>query len=110
MKKEIKEAIKTSKELVENYRLEEAIECLMNCDDDVFEFLTEYGIEHIDTIEEIAKNEIEQGGLSRISYFIGDTNFSTDEYYLINGYGNVENIDKDFLEGLIYDLENNFKD
>lgn len=110
MKKEVREAIKTAKELIEDYRLEEAIECLMNSSDEVYDFLTEYGIEHIDTIEEIAKNEIEQGGLARMSYFVGDTNFNNDEYYIINGYGNIENIDKDFLEGLIYDLENNFKD
>ena len=59
--------------------------------------------------EEIAKREIEQGGLIRLYYFLGDANLNN-ELFRIDGYGNLEDLEKsdlDYLkETLLEEIEN----
>lgn len=61
-----------------------------------FEYLFEDIITH-DLAKEIVKNEIEQGGLIRLYYFLGDANLRSD-IFRINDYRNLEDIKKDDLE------------
>lgn len=63
-----------------------------------FEYLFEDIISY-DLAEERAKYELENGGLVRLYYFLGDANFNND-LFRINGYGNLEDINKDDLEFL----------
>jgi uncharacterized membrane protein YvbJ len=63
-----------------------------------FEYLFEDYVSY-DLAEDIAKNELESGGLVRLYYFLGDANLNND-IFRINGYGNLEDIDKDDLECL----------
>lgn len=51
-----------------------------------------------DVIEDIAKSELERGGLVRLYYFMGNVNFDTQDVIKINAYGNCEEIHKDDLE------------
>lgn len=44
-----------------------------------------------------AKNELEQGGLIRLYYFLGDANLNNN-IFRINGYGNLTDISKDDLD------------
>ena len=50
--------------------------------------------------EDIGRQEFEKGGLERMRYYIGDTNFWGNEIFRINAYGNLENIYKEDLEML----------
>lgn len=50
-----------------------------------------------DVAEDIAKNELEQGGLIRLYYFLGDANLNND-VFKIDGYGNLKDINKDDLD------------
>ena len=68
-----------------------------------FEYLFEDYIDY-DTAEEITKQQIEQGGLERLYYFLGNTQFYDRDLFKINGYGNLENVDKLDLEVLLEDL------
>lgn len=55
-----------------------------------------------------AKNELENGGLIRLYYFLGDANLNN-ELFRINGYGNLEDLDIDDLNNMkeeILDLIN----
>lgn len=52
-----------------------------------------------DTAEEIAKSELEKGGLLRLYCFLGDANLNNN-IFKINGYGNLENVVKDDLDYL----------
>lgn len=63
-----------------------------------FDYLFEDYVSY-DLAEDIAKNELESGGLVRLYYFLGDANLNND-IFRINGYGNLEDIDKDNLEYL----------
>lgn len=50
-------------------------------------------------LEELAKNEIKFGGVERLRYFLNDT--YNDDLYLINGYGNLENVDNEKMKEAI---------
>lgn len=51
-----------------------------------------------DFAEEQAKHELENGGLLRLYYYLGDANLNS-ELFKINGYGNLENV---YIEDLQY--------
>ncbi len=48
-------------------------------------------------VEEMAKHELEEGGLARLYYFMGDVNPNCESIFRIDGYGNLASIDKDDL-------------
>lgn len=68
-----------------------------DCD---FEYLFEDYINY-DVAEDIARGELSKngGGLIRIYYFLGDANLNND-LFRIDGYGNLEDINKEDLEYL----------
>ena len=79
----------------------------------------DYSMEYIfnefcsyDLAEDIARNELENGGLIRLYYFLGNADL-TENIFKIDGYGNLENIEKSDLEyikhELIYNLEKDLK-
>jgi hypothetical protein len=73
-----------------------------------FEYLFEDIIDY-DTAEEIAKHEIDKGGLLRLYYFLGDANLNN-ALFRIDGYGNLTDVSKEDLECLkdeILNLINN---
>ena len=58
--------------------------------------------------EERAKYELENGGLVRLYYFLGNANMNN-ELFKLNGYGNLEDLDIDDLNNMkeeILDLIN----
>lgn len=63
-----------------------------------FDYLFEEFIDY-EIAEDIAKNELEQGGLIRLYYFLGDANLNN-SLFRIDGYGNLEDITKDDLDYL----------
>lgn len=54
-------------------------------------------------IEKIMARELEYGGLERIYYFIGDATL-TNKLFVINGYGNLEDVTIGDLEQLKEDI------
>ena len=52
-----------------------------------------------ETAEEIARNELQNGGLIRLRCYLEDVNLN-DEIFKLDGYGNLENIDIDDLNNL----------
>lgn len=96
------------KERVENievtYNYEESycnlknavIDYMNNTQDWDFDTIGEDIIDY-ELAEEQAKYELEQGGLVRLYYFLGDVNCNN-ELFKVNGYGNLENIDITDLE------------
>lgn len=61
-----------------------------------FEYLFEDIIDY-EAAEEQAKYELENGGLVRLYYYLGDANLNN-EIFKIDGYGNLTDIDKSDLE------------
>lgn len=62
------------------------------CFEYLFEDIIDYEIAEIQ-----AKHELEDGGLLRLYYFLGDANLNN-EIFRIDGYGNLADIQKDDLD------------
>lgn len=82
--------------------------------DEAINMLAEHDSEHggldiisYDVAEEIAKRELERGGLLRLAYFIGQAEILNDEYYRLDGYGNLVNIKKDWVEMALEEIIEN---
>ena len=77
-----------------------------------FEYIFEDYISY-DLAEEIAKNELENGGLIRLYYFMGDANLNN-SLFKINGYGNLTDVDIDDLkyikEQILDEIENKLEE
>lgn len=52
-----------------------------------------------DLAKELAKQELESGGLRRLFYFLVDIN-ADDDLFRVDGYGNLTNVDIPDLQGL----------
>ena len=111
--KELKERI----ENVEiNYKYEESYTNLYNTVIDYMNDTQDFDLEYLfedfidyETEEEIAKNELNNGGLLRLNYYLGDTNLN-DEIFKLDGYGNLENITIDDLNNLKDEIIENIND
>ncbi len=102
-KKELLEKIEGT-EITYNY--EETYQTLYNYVIDYMNDTQSWDLEELfqdfvdyEIAEEMAKQELENGGLVRLYYFLGDANLNN-ELFRINGYGNLEDIEKDDLEYL----------
>lgn len=63
-----------------------------------FDYIGEDIIDY-ELAEEQAKHELEQGGLIRLYYFLGDANLNNN-LFKVDGYGNLEDIDISDLENM----------
>ena len=73
-----------------------------------FEYLFEDIIDY-DMAEERARYELEQGGLIRLYYFLGDANLNND-IFRVDGYGNLQDIHKEDLEDLKQEILEKFEE
>ena len=108
-----KEELKKIIEDIEiTYNYEESYTELMNAVIDYENETQDWELEYLfddyidyETAEEIAKSELEKGGLIRLYYFLGDANLNS-EIFKIDGYGNLENVDISDLEYLKEEILN----
>lgn len=84
---------------------------VIDYENDSQDFSLEYLYEDIityDTAEEIAKMELDKGGLIRLYYFLGDANLNN-TLFRIDGYGNLEDVDRNDLRYLKQDIIDEIK-
>ena len=101
--KELKEKIENIEvgydyEEIYNNLYNTVIDYMNETQDFDFEYLFEDFVDY-DTAEDIAKAELERGGLLRLYYFLGSANLNN-ELFRIDGYGNLTDVYKDDLEYL----------
>lgn len=111
--KELKERIENVKI---NYNYEESYKNLYNTVIDYMNDTQDFDLEYLfedfidyETAEDIAKNELNNGGLIRLKYYLGDTNLN-DEIFKLDGYGNLENITIDDINNLKDEISENIND
>lgn len=66
-------------------------------------------IVHTDELDEMVAQQAKENGWQRVKYFLAGIDYTRDEYYYINGYGNAENLTSDRLETIVSDLMNELK-
>lgn len=61
----------------------------------------------IDEVEECALQEMKNGGIHRIKHYLGQIIDTTmdDEYYVVDGYGNIREVELSDIEGYLEILE-----
>lgn len=102
------EKLEELKERIENieigYDYEQSYHELYNATIDYMNDTQDWDLEYLfneicdyELAEELAKQELENGGLIRLWYFLGDTNLNN-ELFKIDGYGNLTDIDKSDLD------------
>lgn len=104
--KELRELKEKIESIEISYNYEESYNNLYNTVIDYMNESQDFSLDYLfedfisyDTAEEMAKNELENNGLVRLYYFLGEDNFNND-LFRINGYGNLEDITKEDLEFL----------
>lgn len=90
------------KEIEEHYFTNETIEELLNIRDELENYNTTLeNIVDIEILEEMAKNELNKYGLERLYYFLpSDINgnpYAYDNFFIIDGYGNAQTLEKNDL-------------
>lgn len=55
-------------------------------------------------LDDWVKHEAERGGWQRVAHFLAGIEYMSDDYYYMNGYGNMENLSSDQLDGIVQDL------
>lgn len=99
--RELKERVENI-EVTHNYEesycnLKNAVIDYMNDTQDWdFDYIGEDIIDY-ELAEEQAKHELEQGGLIRLYYFLGDANLNNN-LFKVDGYGNLQDLEKTDLE------------
>lgn len=104
--KELRELKERIENIKINYNYEESYTNLYNTVIDYMNDTQDFDLEYLfesfidyETAEEIARNELNNGGLVRLRYYLGDVNLN-DEIFKLDGYGNLENITIDDLNNL----------
>lgn len=104
--KELKELKETIENIKITYDYEETYTNLLNATIDYQNNTQDWRFEEIfqdiidyEIAEERAKYELEQGGLIRLCYFLGDANLNN-QIFRIDGYGNLTDITKDDLQNV----------
>lgn len=103
-KNEVRELIEQIRGELANYGRDEVVPMLRELEE-----LTEvYG--HLDDIidneliNELVKSEVENGGWQRVACLLAKVDYLNDEYYVIDGYGNLRHLDKYYLENTLEDM------
>ena len=99
-----------------NYDYDKTYSDLYNVAYEYMEEYNDYDLEYLfeeyidyDLAEEMAKHELEEGGLARLYYFLGDANCNND-LFRVDGYGNLSDIGKDDLDYLKEEILSNIED
>jgi len=71
--------------------------------DDVLNIVDDY------ELEELTKGAVESRGWVGAKIFLSGIDMINDDYYLINGYGNAENLTHDYLEMIVDELMDELK-
>ena len=54
--------------------------------------------------EDMAKYQLESGGLIRLYYFLGNANIQSYDLFKVNGYGNLEELTRQDLAEIVSDI------
>ena len=111
--KELKNKIEEIK-ITYDYDYEEIYSNLYNTCIDYMNETQDFDLDYLfeefinyEEVEERAKYELENNGLMRLQYFLGDTTFYMQNLFRINAYGNLENVTRKDLEILKEELIDN---
>ena len=101
----LKERLESIKNLLENYNRDDAVREILDLSYDYdLDYYTENIIEEA-MIDELVKNRLNSSGWQGVSCMLNKINDLNDEYYFIDGYGNLEELTINRLECIFNDMK-----
>ena len=100
----LKERLESIKNLLASYNRYDATREILDLAYDYdLEYYTENIIEEA-LIDELVQNRLYSGGWQGVSCMLSKINYLNDDYYFINGYGNLEELTISNLECIFSDM------
>ena len=100
----LKERLESIKNLLEDYNRDDAVREILDLSYDYgLDYYTENIIEEA-MIDELVKNRLNSSGWQGVSCMLNKINYLNDEYYFINGCGNLEELTINHLECIFSDM------
>ena len=81
-----------------------------NVDFDYYDYKREYGFVSPEEADEMIKYECNASSMDRMACFLAGVKLINQDYYFLNGYGNLENVGFDTLECFKSDLIRKLKE
>ena len=101
----LKERLESVKNLLESYNRDDAVREILDLAYDYdLEYYTENIIEE-EMMDELVKNRLNSSGWQGVSCMLSKINYLNDEYYFIDGYGNLEELTINRLECIFNDMK-----
>ena len=101
----LKERLESIKNLLEDYNRHEAVREILDLSYDYgLDYYTENIIEEA-MIDELVQNRLYSSGWQGVACMLDKINYLNDEYYFINGYGNLEELTINRLQCIFNDME-----
>ena len=101
----LKERLESIKNLLENYNRYDAVREIIDLSYDYdLDYYTEDIIEEA-MIDELVQNRLYSSGWQGVACMLDKINYLNDEYYFINGYGNLEELTINRLQCIFNDME-----
>ena len=101
----LKERLESIKNLLEDYNRDDAVREILDLSYDYgLDYYTENIIEEA-MIDELVKNRLNSSGWQGVSCMLNKINYLNDEYYFIDGYGNLEELTINRLECIFNDMK-----
>ena len=79
-------------------------------DFDFEDYMMEYGFVSDEEADDMIKCENNNSSLDRMVCFLANVDYINQDYYYLNGYGNLENVGHDILESFRSDLIRKLKE
>ncbi|WP_144460394.1 antirestriction protein ArdA [Siminovitchia fortis] len=64
---------------------------------------------YTEDLDEYVQYRLEQGGWQGVKFMLKDINYINDDYYRINGYGNIEEVPQNYHEELVQEIMSEIK-
>ena len=101
----LKERLESIKNLLEDYNRDDAVREILDLSYDYgLDYYTENIVEEA-MIDELVKNRLNSSGWQGVSCMLNKINYLNDEYYFIDGYGNLEELTINRLECIFNDMK-----
>ena len=101
----LKERLESIKNLLESYNRDDAVREILDLSYDYgLDYYTENIIEEA-MIDELVQNRLYSSGWQGVACMLDKINYLNDEYYFINGYGNLEELTINRLQCIFNDME-----
>ena len=101
----LKERLQSIENLMKDYNHDDVTREILDL---AYDYNLEYYTEDIvntDEIDDLVQTRLNDGGWQGVACMLSEVNYLNDEYYLINGYGNLEELTIEYLQCVFDDLK-----